>query len=81
MSPPEQTINKTGIPIVPLAGIVNWLDRLRLQLSRHDALLILSVLGLICGFVTGIVIILFRLLVESSQAAILPGGGVENYEA
>ncbi|MCG8024100.1 MAG: chloride channel protein [Candidatus Thiodiazotropha endolucinida] len=66
---------------MPFAGIVNWLDRLRLQLSRHDALLILSVLGLICGFVTGIVIILFRLLVESSQAAILPGGGVENYEA
>ncbi len=81
LSPPEQTIKTTGIPIVPLAGIVNWLDRLRLQLSRHDALLILSVLGLICGFVTGVVIILFRLLVESSQATILPGGGVENYEA
>ncbi|MES9969333.1 MAG: chloride channel protein [Candidatus Thiodiazotropha sp.] len=66
---------------MPFAGIVNWLDRLRLQLSRHDALVILSVLGLICGFVTGIVIILFRLLVESSQAAMLPGGEVENYEA
>lgn len=64
-----------------LNGIVNWLDRLRLQLSRHDALLILSVLGLICGFVAGIVIALFRLLVESSQSAILPGSGAENYEA
>jgi H+/Cl- antiporter ClcA len=66
---------------VPFAGIINWLDQIRLQLSRHDALLILSVLGLICGFVTGIVIILFRLLVESSQAAMLPGGESENYEA
>jgi H+/Cl- antiporter ClcA len=66
---------------VPFSGIVNWFDRLRLQLSRHDALLILSVLGLISGFVTGIVIILFRLLVESTQASILPGGGMENYEA
>jgi H+/Cl- antiporter ClcA len=66
---------------VPFAGIINWLDQLRLQLSRHDALLILSVLGLICGFVTGVVIILFRLLVESSQAAMLPGGEAENYEA
>ncbi|WP_316367531.1 chloride channel protein [Candidatus Thiodiazotropha sp. CDECU1] len=66
---------------MPFAGIINWLDRLRLQLSRHDALVILSVLGLICGFVTGIVIILFRLLVESTQASFLPGGEVENYEA
>ncbi|MCU7922285.1 MAG: chloride channel protein [Candidatus Thiodiazotropha sp. (ex Dulcina madagascariensis)] len=69
------------MPIVLLNGIVNWLDRLRLQLSRHDALLILSVLGLICGFVAGIVIALFRLLVESSQSTILPGSGAENYEA
>ncbi|MEW8563245.1 MAG: chloride channel protein [Candidatus Thiodiazotropha sp.] len=66
---------------MPFAGIVNWFDRLRLQLSRHDALLILSVLGLICGFVTGVVIILFRLLVESTQSTLLPGGGAENYEA
>jgi H+/Cl- antiporter ClcA len=66
---------------VPFTGIINWLDQIRLQLSRRDALLILSVLGLICGFVTGIVIILFRLLVESSQAAMLPGGEPENYEA
>ncbi|MBT2990973.1 MAG: chloride channel protein [gamma proteobacterium symbiont of Ctena orbiculata] len=69
------------MPTVPFAGIVNWFDRLRLQLSRHDALLILSVLGLICGFVTGVVIILFRLLVESTQSTLLPGGGAENYEA
>lgn len=65
---------------MPFAGIVNWFDRLRLQLSRHDALLTLSVLGLISGFVTGIVIILFRLLVESSQTILLPGGGAENFE-
>ncbi|MCU7882184.1 MAG: chloride channel protein [Candidatus Thiodiazotropha sp. (ex Lucinoma aequizonata)] len=54
---------------------------MRLQLSCHDALLIFSALGLICGFVAGIVIVLFRLLVESGQLAILPGGGAENYEA
>ncbi len=65
---------------MPFAGIVNWFDRLRLHLSRHDALLILSVLGLISGFVTGFVIILFRLLVESSQTVLLPGGGEENFE-
>ncbi|MEW8282834.1 MAG: chloride channel protein [Candidatus Thiodiazotropha taylori] len=64
-----------------LDGIVNWFDRLRLQLSRHDALLILSVMGLVCGFLAGMVIVLFRLLVESIQASMLPGGQVENYEA
>ncbi|MES9928871.1 MAG: chloride channel protein, partial [Candidatus Thiodiazotropha sp. 6PDIVS] len=62
-------------------GIVNWFDRLRLQLSRHDALLILSVLGLMCGFVAGMVIVIFRLLVESIQSSMLPGGNAENYEA
>ena len=64
-----------------LNGIVNWFDRLRLHLSRHDALLILSVLGLISGFVAGMIIVLFRLLVESAQSALLPGGMSENYEA
>ncbi|MEJ2622545.1 MAG: chloride channel protein, partial [Candidatus Thiodiazotropha sp.] len=62
-------------------GIVNWFDRLRLQLSRHDALLILSVMGLLCGFLAGLVIVLFRLLVETMQASMLPGGQAENYEA
>lgn len=64
-----------------LDGIVNWFDRLRLQLSRHDALLILSALGLLSGFVAGLVIVLFRLLVESIQSSVLPGGQGENYEA
>ncbi|MET0090051.1 MAG: chloride channel protein [Candidatus Thiodiazotropha sp.] len=61
--------------------IVNWYDRLRLQLSRQDALLILSILGLLSGFAAGLVIVLFRLLVESVQSLLLPGGIPENYEA
>ncbi|MET0067340.1 MAG: chloride channel protein [Candidatus Thiodiazotropha sp.] len=61
--------------------LVNWFDNLRLQLSRQDALLILSLLGLLSGFAAGLVIVLFRLLVESVQSLILPGGLPENYEA
>jgi H+/Cl- antiporter ClcA len=64
-----------------LKGVVHWLDRLRLRLSHNDALLILSALGLISGFVAGFIIVLFRLLVESSQSLLLPGGVPENYEA
>ncbi|MET0090469.1 MAG: chloride channel protein [Candidatus Thiodiazotropha sp.] len=61
--------------------LVNWFDNLRLQLSRQDALLILSLLGLLSGFAAGLVIVLFRLLVESVQSLLLPGGIPENYEA
>jgi hypothetical protein len=57
-----------------------WFDRLRFQLSRSDALPLLSVLGLFTGFLAGGVIVLFRLFVEGTQAGMLPGGVVENYE-
>lgn len=61
-------------------GIVNWFDRLRFQLGRSDALLLLSLLGLLTGFLAGGVIVLFRLLVEGLQAQLLPQGVAENYE-
>jgi H+/Cl- antiporter ClcA len=62
-------------------ALVNWFDRLRFQLSRSDALLLLSGLGLLTGFFAGGVIVLFRLLVEGTQSAMLPGHLPENYEA
>ncbi len=61
--------------------LVNWFDRLRFQLSRSDALLLLSALGLLTGFLAGGVIVAFRLLVEGLQADMLPGHQAENYEA
>lgn len=54
---------------------------LRLHLSRPDALLQLALLGLMAGLLTGAVIVAFRLLVEGTQDAFLPGEGAENYEA
>ncbi len=63
---------------------VQWwqasLDRTRLHLSRPDALLVLSVLGLLTGLAAGAVIVAFRLMVEGGQEALLPGQGPENYE-
>lgn len=55
-------------------------DELRIRLARPDALLPLSLFGLLTGVLAGAVIILFRLLVEGAQDALLPGEGSENYE-
>jgi len=49
------------------------LDRLRLRLSRADAVLELSLLGLLTGVVAGLISILFRLLIERSQEGFLSG--------
>ncbi|MCB1858401.1 MAG: chloride channel protein [Gammaproteobacteria bacterium] len=57
------------------------LDRHRVRLARPDALIHLALVGLASGFLAGFVIVLFRLVVEGAQAAILPGGGPENYES
>jgi len=56
------------------------LDRQRLRLAHPDALLPLALLGLITGILAGAVIVLFRLAVEETQSAFLPGGSAENYE-
>ena len=59
---------------------VNRLDEARIRLARPDALLQLSLLGLISGLLAGFVIIVFRLVVEETQDWLLPGSGSENYE-
>jgi len=46
-----------------------------------DRLPQLAVLGIICGLLAGLVIVAFRVLIEYFQAAILPGGLADNYEA
>ena len=60
--------------------ITRALENLRLRTSRPDALIQLAVLGTIAGLMTGLVIISFRLLIESAQTAFLPYGDPENYE-
>lgn len=59
----------------------NRLERLRLHLARQDALLQLSLLGLLTGLLAGTVIVLFRVAVEQTQASFLVDGLPENYEA
>jgi len=47
------------------------LERFRLKLASVDALLLLSVLGLLSGLVAGAVILAFRFFIESSQGSFL----------
>jgi CIC family chloride channel protein len=58
-----------------------WLDDLGLRVSSLDALPQLSMLAIPVGLLSGGVIILFRILVESSQGLLFPGSDIENYEA
>ena len=60
---------------------LTWLQNERIQLSRPDAPMHLALVGLITGFLAGGVIILFRLIVETTQEMLLPGTGADNYEA
>ncbi len=57
------------------------LDHARIRLSGQEDVVILAVLGLLAGLLTGVVIHAFRFLVETSQAQFLPGGGTESFEA
>ena len=58
-----------------------WLDRFGLRLARLDAMPQLAMLAIPVGLLSGGVIIAFRLLIESGQGMLLPGGDVENYES
>ncbi len=57
------------------------METTRFRLAGPDALLQLAIVGLLTGLVAGGVIVIFRLLVESTQDYLLPGKGSENYEA
>lgn len=57
------------------------LEQIHLRLVTFDSLLLLSLLAAITGVLSGLIIIIFRFLIESIQAMILPARQVENYEA
>jgi CIC family chloride channel protein len=56
-------------------------DRTRQSLASARALPILSFLGLISGVLVGVIIVIFRLLIEMGQSSFLPDGNIENYES
>ena len=56
-----------------------FLDRIRERLATMDAVALLALLGALAGLCAGVVILLFRLLVENVQRLTL--GAVENFES
>lgn len=56
------------------------LERFRLDLAGGEALLPLSLVGVSSGLLTGVVILAFRVFVESMQTGILPLTNPEHYE-
>ncbi|MGW8229074.1 MAG: chloride channel protein [Gammaproteobacteria bacterium] len=58
----------------------HYLDEFRVQLARPDAILPLSLLGMLAGILAGLTIIALRLLVEWAQTLFYPGVPAEVYE-
>ena len=56
------------------------LDLLRFRLSGQEELTIMAGLGLLAGLFTGVVMLAFRLLVESAQEKLIPGANTEGFE-
>ncbi len=58
-----------------------WLERFRIQLARADAVLPLSVLGLIAGILAALTVIALRLLVDSAQTTLYPMTQAGDFES
>ena len=62
-------------------GYARFLEAQQLRLANnYDGLLQLAILGLICGVLSGGVIILFRLSMDEVAQGILPFGSIEGFE-
>lgn len=53
----------------------------REKLASGDALLSISVLGILAGALAAAIILVFRFTIDAGQASILPGGIPENFES
>jgi len=63
-------------------GYARFLEAQQVRMSNNfDGLLLLSILGLVCGLLSGGVIILFRLFMESTANVTLPNGDIDGFEA
>ena len=65
----------------PTSRLSERLERLRLLLASSRGVFLLAMLGLISGVLAGLVIVLFRLLIEVTQSGFLPAGNPEDYES
>lgn len=69
------------MPLTQLRNLLlNWLDHLRLRLANPEAILLLSLLAVLTGLLTGLVIVLFRYLLDVMQEEALLGA-IDDYES
>lgn len=62
-------------------GYNRFLETQQVRLSNNfDGLLLLSMLGLVCGLLAGGIIILFRFFMEGMASFVLPNGDLEGFE-
>ena len=59
----------------------NYFAGTRTRLAGKQALFVLSILGIVSGVAVGLVVSLFRYLIELPQTLFFPDGIVDNYEA
>ncbi|GHA21398.1 chloride channel protein [Arenicella chitinivorans] len=63
-------------------GYQRFLEAQQVRLaSQVEGLPMLALLGLVCGLISGGIIILFRLAVDSSSASLLPSGTPEGFDS
>ena len=74
----HNTLMKPKLPLQDT--LIKALDELRLQTAKPDALVQHSVLGLITGLFTGLAIVAFIFLVDTTLQYWLPGKQAENFE-
>ena len=69
------------IPPMSIRTRINrGLDKLRIQTARPDALIQLSILGLVVGLATGIIIVAFLYVIDTALHYLLPSNDAENFE-
>ncbi|MEM7358755.1 MAG: chloride channel protein [Pseudomonadota bacterium] len=62
-------------------GYDRFLEAQQVRMSSNfDGLALLAILGLVCGVLSGGVIILFRLFMDGAAAQLLPSGSIEGFE-
>lgn len=59
----------------------SWLNTFRHRLADANSLIHLSLLGVLSGFGSALIILLFRLLIDTASSSFLPNNNTENFEA
>lgn len=64
-----------------LSKLRGFLDQLRLRLASPDALMLLSLLGVVTGLLTSLIVVSFRYLLELVQENLFLTGRVDHFES